>query len=414
MPQQRLGLRCAALSDNYDVVIVGGGAVGTALACMLNSSSLRIAVIEAVARDVAQQPDYDSRGLSLSLSSKNILSNIGLWSQISDFASPIKNIHVSDQHRFGFVRLRADDINVPALGYVVTAYQLNRVLMQTISSADNVDLLCPASVSAVEVTKSRVKITVAESGNKREISAKLLVLANGSNSKIRTELGMLTTVKDYQQVAIVSQVVPQKYHHHTAYERFTKDGTVALLPYTQQRCMLVFTVAAVQADDYMQMDQSVFLEILLKRFSRRLGRFSDLSRRQAHAIKIVRCDEQFRRGLLVLGNAAHTMHPNAAQGLNLGLRDAAALAEALAAAHREGADIASDAPAAYVQARVADQNRIIRFTDQLAHYFYNSSVDHMVIRSLMMSVIDLTPPLRRRFTYHAMGFWKRQPELIYA
>ena len=327
------------MNHDFDIIIIGGGAVGAALACALSSSSLKIAVIEAVSEKADIQPSYDDRGISISLSSKNIFDNLGLWQNISPHANPVKNIHVSDRHHFGFVRLDAASMGVSALGYIVLARELGKVFMRCIEASDNIDLLCPASVTDVEISDSMVSVRVNADGAEKTITSRLLIAADGTESRTRTMLGIETSVKDYEQVAIVSNVIPERSHNDTAYERFTESGPVALLPYTQQRCVLVFTVAAGDADKYLQLDEQRFLNILLQRFGRRLGKFSKLGQRKSYPLKMLQVEEQVKHRAVVLGNAAHAVHPNGAQGFNLGLRDAAALAEKLIEAQEKNLDI---------------------------------------------------------------------------
>ena len=401
------------MSHDFDIIIVGGGAVGAALACALKNSKLKIAVIEAVSPKADIQPSYDDRGLSISLSSKNILDNLGLWQSISPDSNPIKHIHVSDQHHFGFVRMDAESMHVPALGHIVLARELGKALIQTIEAAENISFLCPASVTAVEISALSASITVNIDGVDKVISSKLLVAADGAESRTRDMLGIKASVEDYQQVAIVSNVMPERPHADTAYERFTETGPLALLPHSQQRCVLVFTVAANETEKYMQMDEQCFLDVLLERFGRRLGKFSNLGQRKSYPLKMLQADEQVKHRAVVLGNAAHAVHPNGAQGFNLGLRDAAALAEMLTQAQDNDQDIGElSLLESYLESRVEDQQRVLNFTDRLAKNFYNRQPLKIIARNLTMLATDLNPTLKHRFTRSAMGFWGRQSSLI--
>ena len=237
--------------------------------------------------------------------------------------------------------------------------------------------------------------------------------ADGVDSRTRAMLGIKATVEDYEQVAIVSNVIPEKHHADTAYERFTESGPLALLPHTEQRCVLVFTVAAEDADNYLQMDEQCFLNSLMERFGRRLGKFSKLGQRKSYPLKMLQVEEQVKHRAVVLGNAAHAVHPNGAQGFNLGLRDAAALAEILIAAEKNNQDIgALTILESYLESRVEDQQRVLKFTDRLARNFYNKQPLKIIARNFVMLATDLTPPLKHHFTRNAMGFWGRQPSLV--
>ncbi len=398
---------------DYDIVIVGSGAIGAVLASALRGSTLKVAVIEAVSPKADVQKSYDGRGLSISLSSKNILDNLGLWQDISPYSNPIKHIHVSDQHHFGFVRMDAESMNVSALGHIVLAGELGKVLIQTIEAAHNINFLCPASVIAVETSIASARVTVNIDGLDKVISCKLLVAADGAESKIRDMLDIKTSIKDYQQVAIVSNVTPQRPHLNTAYERFTETGPLALLPYSKQCCALVFTVMANEAKQYMQMDEQGFLSALLRRFGRRLGNFSKLGKRKSYPLKMLQVAEQVKHRAVILGNAAHVVHPNAAQGFNLGLRDAVALAEVLIEAHENHHDIGTlSLLESYLESREDDQKWVLNFTDRLAKVFYNRQALKVIARNLVLLGIDLVPPMKHRFAQNAMGFWGRQPSLI--
>jgi len=402
------------MSHDFDIIIVGGGAVGAAFACALKNSNLKIAVIEAVSPKADIQPSYDDRGLSISLSSKNILDNLGLWQNISPHSNTIKHIHVSDQHHFGFVRMDAESMAVPALGYIVLARELGKALIQTIEAADNISFLCPASVTAVEISALSASVTVNIDGVDKVINSKLLVAADGADSRTRDMLGIKASVEDYQQVAIVSNVMPERSHEDTAYERFTETGPLALLPHSEQRCILVFTVAANETEKYLQMDEQSFLDALLERFGRRLGKFSKLGQRKSYPLKMLQAEEQVKHRAVILGNAAHAVHPNGAQGFNLGLRDAVALAEVLIEAQKDSQDIGElSLLESYLESRVEDQQRVLNFTDRLAKNFYNNHPLKIIARNLVMLATDLSPPLKHRLIRSAMGFWGSQPFRVF-
>jgi len=402
------------MPHDFDIIIVGGGAVGAAFACALKNSNLKIAVIEAVSPKADIQPSYDDRGLSLSLSSKNILDNLGLWQNISPYSNPIKHIHVSDQHHFGFVRMDAESMAIPALGYIVLARELGKALIQTIEAADNISFLCPASVTDVEISALSASVTVNIDGVDNVISSKLLVAADGTESRTRDMLGIKASVEDYQQVAIVSNVMPERPHGDTAYERFTETGPLALLPHSEQRCVLVFTVAANETEKYLQMDEQNFLDVLLERFGRRLGKFSKLGQRKSYPLKMLQVEEQVKHRVVILGNAAHAVHPNGAQGFNLGLRDAVALAGVLIEAQKDSQDIGElSLLESYLESRVEDQQRVLNFTDRLAKNFYNNHPLKIIARNLVMLATDLSPPLKHRLIRSAMGFWGSQPFRVF-
>ncbi len=397
----------------YDIVIVGGGMVGASLACALSTQAVRIAVVETVPPKAGDQPSYDDRSLALSLASIRILDGLELWEKLADSANPIRRVHVSDQHHFGFVRLYAEMMNVPALGHVVIARELGRVLLERLNEAKNIDFLCPSTVENTSVNATGVDISIKAGKEIKTISCRLAIAADGTNSKIRELLGIKTRFKDYKQTAIVTNVTTEKPHLDTAYERFTKSGPLALLPLAEQRCGVVFTVNAQDADHYMQMDNDLFTECLQSRFGRRLGKFLRIGERKSYPIKYLETSEQVSERVVVLGNATHTIHPNGAQGFNLGLRDVAGLAEVLLPSLREGKDPGKrQLLDQYVELRQGDQKKIMRFSDGLASMFYNDLPHKVMVRNAGLLLTDMIPPLKRSFLRMTMGTCGRQPSLV--
>jgi 2-octaprenyl-6-methoxyphenol hydroxylase len=397
----------------YDVIIVGGGMTGASLALALAGTNARIAIIEATSPSSEQQPSYDDRGLALSLSSQRVLQGLGIWDQVAATANPIRHVHVSDQHHFGFVHLHAEILNLFALGYVVLAREIGHVLLQKIKHTGNVDFICPARVTAIDIKQDHVAVEIQGDENNTVLNGKLLVAADGSQSHVCQILGIGIVVKDYRQTAIVTNVTPDSANCNTAYERFTVYGPVALLPLSEQRSAVVFTVKAEDTTTFMDMTEYEFLEKLQARFGRRLGTFRKLGTRKSYPLQLITADEQVRDRLVVLGNAAHTIHPNAAQGFNLCLRDIAGLAEILTPALRKGTDPGQrQLLHRYRDLRVPDQHNIIRFTDGLVSVFYNNLPHRVLVRNLGMIFVDLCPPLKRLFMRHAMGISGHQPALV--
>lgn len=391
---------------DYDIIIAGGGAVGAALACALDhkqNHELRIAIVES--KPPTTEHDDNGKGLALSLTTKHILENIGIWCDLQQHANPIKSIHVSDQYHFGRVLITANTMGIPALGYVVRANELSKAFMQYFTDCQNITLISPATLFEIDRSEYATKVTIDINGSHQQLTSKVLIGADGINSKTRKILNIATKVKDYQQTAIVSQLSAEYPHHDTAYERFTNTGPLALLPQPQQRFVLVLTVPTEQANSYLQMDENNFLSTVAQRFGKRLGKFSALSQRHSHPLKMSIATQQIRHRAVIIGNAAHSLHPNASQGFNLGLRDAVTLAEILLIAHRNKQDIGALATLNhYLDARINDQQRVINFTDKLTRYFYNDHPGRIITRNIAMLAIDLIPAIKRHFTRRAMGY----------
>jgi 2-octaprenyl-6-methoxyphenol hydroxylase len=397
----------------YDCLIVGGGLVGASLACALATASLRIGVIEAVPFEQDLQPSYDDRGLVLAPASQRILSGLGLWAPIAAEATPIERIHVSDRGRFGFTRLKATEIGMSALGHVVVARTLGKALVARLSSHDTVDLLCPARLESLELQPAQVKVGISQEGRCLSLTTRLLVAADGGDSEVRRQFGIQTDIQDYRQTAVVANVTPERSHSNTAYERFTSTGPLAVLPLADQRCVAVWVVRTEQAVSLMALEEEAFLADLTARFGRRLGRFIRLGRRRSYPLRLTRATQQTGHRSVLIGNAAHTIHPNAAQGLNLGLRDVATLAELLIEAKRSGADLGgAELLRRYYAWRRPDQLETVGFSHGLAQLFYNDFLPLVVNRDLAMLAIDLIPPLKYKLMRRAMGITGHPPRLV--
>ena len=387
--------------------------VGASLACSLINLNIRIAMVEAVPLRADNQPSYDDRGLALSLSSKRILTRLELWQQVKATACAIKHIHVSDRGHFGFVRLHASDLNVDALGHVVIARELGLALMSRISQAGNIDYLCPAEVQDIKIDYDNVSVSLSDDRLTESLTGKLLVVADGANSGLRQKLGIAALVKDYRQTAIVTNISPERPHNNTAYERFTDSGPIAMLPLQGNRCVMVYTVPADEAQAYLEMETSEFQERSWKRFGRRLGRFSRTGTLKLYPLKFVETEEQVLSRVVLLGSSAHTIHPNGAQGFNLCLRDVAALSEHLETAIEHNQDVGDrKVLEAYFFSRETDQKRVMEFSDRLATIFHNDQLAKIILRNSGMFVTDIIPSVKREFIRRAVGISGKQPAMV--
>jgi len=401
------------MEKEYDIGIVGGGLAGASLACCLADQPLRVAVFEEVPVNATNQPSHDDRGLALSLSSHRVLNAINVWPAVTANAVPVKHIHISDRGKFGFVRLHATDAGLPALGYVVVARELGRALVEKMASLDNVDYICPAQVTDISPGPDNVEMGLKSGEQSRTVSCRLLVAADGSDSLIRDKLGIPAEVRDYGQTAIVSNISTTLDHANTAYERFTRNGPLALLPLPDGRSVSIFTVVSSEKAAYLEMDDKEYLGVLEQTFGRRLGRFLAVGKRKAYPLRLVRSARQHQERVVLVGNAAHTLHPNGAQGYNLGLRDVAGLAEVIIKAVQQQSDPGREASLeAYLNSRSDDQARTVRCTDNLADLFYNDDTFKAAGRNLGMLLLDTCLPLKIRFIQAATGLYGRQPGLV--
>jgi len=398
--------------QEFDVVIVGGGMVGASLACALASLPLKIAIIEAFPFKSNNQPSYDARSIALAYGSKRIFSSLGIWNNLEADATEIKQIHISNKGQFGVTRLNAKDESLDALGYVIENRLLGNALLKKIETHDNIELICPAKLSSLEVKSEFATVNIEKDNKTIQLQSKLIVGADGGNSKVREILNITTKNKDYKQTAIISNVTPGKPHNNIAYERFTKHGPIAVLPMTDNRCSLVLTVEKEHEKEVLALDDKDFLHYLEQRFGFRCGGFIKTSKRHAYPLSLMQINEHYKPRAVIIGNAAHTLHPIAGQGFNLGIRDVSALADIIAQACQKGIDIGDQAVLKeYAELRNNDQKTVALITDSLAQIFSNELFPLTKIRAKGLVLTDLLPPAKHLMAKHAMGLNGKLPRL---
>jgi len=385
--------------NDYDLVIIGGGLVGGSLACALAGTGLRLCVVEAVPLRSKAQPSYDERVIALSWGGRRIFEGIGLWEAIAAGAEPIRQVHVSDRGGFGSTRLDHREEGVAALGYVASARRLGQAIQGGLAG---VEMLCPARLLGVQVRRERVALEVTVGSTLRLLETRLLVAADGGDSSVRKRLGLAVRAHGYGHEALITTVTPERPRPGVAFERFTDTGPLALLPMTEGRYSVVWTVREGEAAGLRDRSDREFLAGLQGCFGYRLGRFTRPGRRLAYPLRLMLAREPVGRRLVLIGNAAHTLHPVAGQGFNLGLRDVAALAEVLAQAARAGDDPGGDRTlAAYRRLRGWDHTTVVAATDALARIFVSPWLPVRWARDLGLLCLELAPGLRhlvaRRF-----------------
>jgi 2-octaprenyl-6-methoxyphenol hydroxylase len=398
------------MSEIVDIAIVGGGMVGASLAVSLEGLGLRVAVIEAVPHDSASQPSFDERTTALSNGSRRILETLGLWSAVSGAATPIRKIHVSDQGRFGFARVDAAEQGLAAMGYVVPNRSLGTALWTRLSRSEGVRVFCPAQVTRVNATERSVELVISTDVT---IEARLVVAADGAQSAVRAAFGVAAEVRDYEQTAVITTVLPQRFHDYVAYERFTATGPMALLPLADGRCTLVLTLKPDVANVAMTWSDEDFIAEVQRRFGFRLGRFLKVGRRVPYPLSLSRSERLSAGRCVIVGNAAQGLHPVAGMGFNLGLRDVASLAELVADRQRvPQADVGDGAVQADYDAwRAADRRGIIAFTDGLIRVFSNPLGAVRRLRNLGLLAFDLLPPAKSALSRLSTGASGRIPKL---
>ncbi|MGZ8216088.1 2-octaprenyl-6-methoxyphenyl hydroxylase [Methylomagnum sp.] len=395
------------MNYDYDLLIVGGGLVGGSLALALRDAPLRIGVVEAQTEAERQASPAGERALALSRGTAQILDELGVWRAVMPEAAPIRHIHVSDRGHFGKTRLHAANKGVDALGYVALARVLEDAIERTLGELP-ITRLCPARVIGIKSGRDGICVTLKRNDESVNLTARLVVAADGGTSTVRKLLDIEQAVRDYGQTAIVTEVRTEKDADFTAYERFTSSGPLAFLPLGRKKYSVVWTLKHEDVAELLNLSEAEFTARLQAAFGYWLGRIELASRRQGFPLKLIRAERMVAERVALIGNAMHQIHPVAGQGFNLGIRDAAALADRLMAQSAFGGDIGDPRFLAnYAKSRQADLATVIRFTDSMVRLFSNDSPPLALARNLAMVALDRLPPAKRLLARHAMGYGAR-------
>lgn len=412
---------CAADRDTeFDVLIAGGGLVGGSLAIALAQTNCRVGLIEAVPPDSLAQPSFDDRTIALSRGSQRILESLDLWPLLQERVWAIEQIHVSEQGRFGTAMIDASEQGLEALGFVINSRLLGQMLWQRLNELSAIRVFCPAQAGLGKVADRESgewrSVSVQAADQHHELRTRLLVVADGARSSLRSALGIAADDRDYDQVAVVANIeVDARYVGHVAYERFTSAGPLAILPGKAGHYTMVLACHADEAQLVLAMDDSALLERVQAAFGYRLGRFRRVGKRQPYPLSLVTAQSVVADRAVLIGNAANGLHPVAAQGFNLGLRDVASLAELIADRSRNTAGSVDpgspDLLAAYADWRQGDQARVVRFTDGLIRFFGVDVKPVSVGRGLGLAAFDLLPGAKRELARQTMGLAGRLSRL---
>ncbi|NVJ67862.1 MAG: 2-octaprenyl-6-methoxyphenyl hydroxylase [Gammaproteobacteria bacterium] len=399
-------LELAEVKDQYSIVIVGGGLVGSTLAIALNQAGIEPLVVEAFEQDSDQQPSFDDRSVALSLSSLEILNQLGIYQCIDNTAEPIKHIHVSDQGHYGFCRLESEKLGVTQLGAVIENHRFGHALLDQVA-ASSIDYLVPATVTKIDLKEPSNQILIESKGQQKKVKCQLIILAEGARSELKNDLGFETQITDYQSQAIVCNVKPQLPHQNWAYERFTEHGPLALLPLSQDRLSIVWSQSLENSEQLLKLSDTEFAKALEQTFGARLGKIEKVGKRMQFPLSQSVTGNSIKQGCLLLGNSAQALHPIAGQGLNLALRDIAALKayieQTLLLEART--DLGSYAWLRdYQLSRKQDRQQTIASTETLARLFVNPWKPLSISRNLLMKALDVTPIIKQEFAQSAMGY----------
>lgn len=376
--------------SEFDLAIIGGGLVGASLAHALADSRLKIAMIDQLPAESLYSPVLDNRGLALAYNTAQILAKLNIWHKLLAQVYPINTVHVSEQGSFGFTKLTADKLNLPALGYVVSASSLGAALIADLPS--NISIIRPANIIDLIYKQNNWQLTL----NNQQITAKILVAADGTNSILHNKLQIPVASKNFQHSAIVCNVYTSQAENTIAYERFTSDGVLAFLPFGKNKLKCVWTVDNNLVNNLINLSDIDFLNKLQSSIGFRLGRLISIDKPVVFPIKQSQASIIYRNNAVLIGNAANTLHPVAAQGFNLGVRDVVVLANLL----KQNADL-NNYPALRDKDHTTTQNN----TNRLVEIFNSKSLFIKSARRCGLLATQFLPILNTHITAQGVGLW---------
>lgn len=395
------------------VIIVGGGMVGLSLSLMLAKANIAVKLLEAVKypnyddQNVAPyHSSFDARNTALSRRSVQIYQKLGLWDALQQHATPILQVHITEQGSFGKARLIAEQEKVESFGQVIENAWLGRVLLTQVRQQPLIELIDGVQVTALTQDAEQVHIEAQRGDEILKLESKLLIAADGRDSFCRQAIGVGVDVHDYDQVAIVTTVQTSKPHEHVGFERFSALGPLALLPLPgEYRRSVVWPVKKGTENEWLgdENDQH-FLSALQQTYGDRAGKFEKTGKRFSYPLSQVLAHKQAVGRVILMGNAAHTIHPVAGQGFNLCLRDADVLVRYLVNQLTTSTDLGNpDNLLAYEQARLSDQQRVIKFCDTVVRGFSNQNPLLKLIRNTGLIAFDVIPGVKPLVANYAMG-----------
>lgn len=398
-----------SINLDYDLVIAGGGIIGLTLACALKDSGLKIALVDAKPVEAGLE---QRRAYAITLLSGRIFTGLGIWDAILPQITTFREIRLADETCPAVVQLQPSDLGVDHLGYVGEHFVLVQALLKALADASNLTWLCPAEVVQIDYQPDAAVMTLAMADQSRQIRTGLVVAADGSRSSIRQAAGIATQGWQYWQSCITAVIRPEKPHDDVAQEHFWESGPFATLPLPDNRCQIVLTAPHAEANRWLQVSEADFLAELNRRYQGRLGNLELLGQRALFPVQLMQSREYVRPRLALVGDAAHCCHPVGGQGLNLGIRDAAALAQVLQTAHRRGESIGDlRVLKRYQRWRQLENLTILGFTDFLDRCFSNRWWPILSVRRLGLRVMKQVRPLKTLALRLMTGLAGRRPEL---
>jgi 2-octaprenylphenol hydroxylase len=390
-------------AQQFDIIIVGGGMVGLTLACALGGSDLSIAVIETqTPQDVSAQDEYDLRVSAISRASQKVFENLGAWPHMqSRRISPYEHMQVWDAAGDGQIHFAAADLGVDVLGHIVENKLVQFGLWQALSQHKNVQCFCPAKISKIICDVAAQKIVLADG---TELVARLLIGADGAHSQVREAAGITLEQSPYAQKGVVCVVQSSKHHQSTAWQRFLPTGPLAFLPLADGRCSIVWSASDSEADRLLTLDDEQFSRELEQAFDFTLGAVTGVGKRAAFPLIRRHAERYVIPGVALIGDAAHTIHPLAGQGVNLGILDAASLAQVLLDARRERRDIASLAVLRRFERWRRGENTLMMYSMSGFKWLFGSDQPALAaLRNAGLNLVNSLGPVKHAFMRRAMG-----------
>jgi 2-octaprenyl-6-methoxyphenol hydroxylase len=395
--------------ESYDLIIVGGGIVGTTLAVALKNAGLNIAIIEERPLSVAAAR---RQAYALSIMSSKIFTGLGVWDKILPSIGKFRHIRLSDADYPIFVPFVVDELKTDYLGYVGEHQVILTALQNASQDSDRIDWLCPAKVLKVEYSQEKATVTLEQAGQTREITTKLVIGADGARSAIRQAAQIQTKGWKYWQSCVAFTIKHQLDRNDTAFERFWPTGPMGILPLPDNRCQIVWTNPHAEAKKLQEMPEAEFLAKLEQYTGGLLGKLELAGPRALFPVQLMQSDTYIKPRLALIGDAAHCCHPVGGQGLNLGIRDAAALAQVLKEAVQNQQDLGSlTVLKSYENWRKSENLAILGFTDFLDRFFSNNWPPIVLIRRLGLGIMRHFPPLKLFALQLMTGLKGRIPQL---
>jgi len=388
--------------SHFDIIIIGGGIVGATAACALGEAGVPVALIEAREPVPPENQQPDPRVFAITRASERIFRSLGVWDAIHrQGAFAFSDMEVWDAGGDGVTHFDCADLGEPCLGHIIEPRYIQAALWQQLESMDAVSLYCPARFKAISILDDRVDV---ELDDGQQLSAALVIAADGARSPVRHTLGMETQRHDYRQSSLVALVKTAEPHQNTAWQRFRPGGPLAFLPMGGGWSSIVWTMPSDNIERLLTADKDVFHEELAAAFGHRLGEIVDSGEREAWPLQRLHAEHYVAARVALIGDAAHAIHPLAGQGVNLGLLDAAALAEVVVDAKRQGKDAGRLAVLRrYERWRRGDNLLMMRAMDGINQVFSNARLPLNQVRNLALSMVNHSATAKRLFMEHAMG-----------